>query len=73
MNSSFTGVGGRKADADIVRVSAVKRYEIGPAEGFECDLYAPDGEPWCRFGKGWPRCLNRCRCHNPNHGGRSGA
>lgn len=31
-------------------------------------LYAPDGEPWCRFGAGL-ECLNASRCLNPAHRG----
>lgn len=29
-------------------------------------LYAPDGDPWCRFGTGL-QCLNGVACRNPNH------
>lgn len=29
-------------------------------------LYAPDGDPWCRFGKG-VNCYNGSGCMNPNH------
>jgi hypothetical protein len=42
-------------------------YTVGPAGGLSRDLYAPDGEPWCRFGKGPIRCLNEGRCQNPTH------
>jgi hypothetical protein len=44
-------------------------YTVGPAGGLSRDLYAPDGEPWCRFGRGIIRCLNHeeGRCRNPIH------
>lgn len=29
-------------------------------------LYAPDGDPWCRFGVGLT-CLNGIACLNENH------
>lgn len=47
-------------------------YEAGAAQGKSRALYAPDGEPWCRFGLGL-ECLNECRCLNPNHGRRRAA
>ncbi len=36
-------------------------------EGFDPDLYGPDGSPWCRFEAGSPWCTNGSRCLNPAH------
>lgn len=38
-------------------------------EELDPNLYAPDGDPWCRYGKGFD-CLNGDDCVNPNHGRR---
>lgn len=34
-------------------------------EELDPNLYAPDGDPWCRFGKGF-QCLNGDDCLNHN-------
>lgn len=35
------------------------------------DLWGPNGEPWCTFGKGLD-CTNGFMCRNPNHVGSIG-
>lgn len=41
-------------------------YPYGKAQGLDKRYFAPDGEPWCRFGRGF-RCINGDQCQNPNH------
>jgi hypothetical protein len=35
-------------------------------EEYDPNLQAPDGDYWCRFGKGL-ECMNGEKCRNPNH------
>jgi hypothetical protein len=50
----------------LERAAEVAAQAPRPGDTSDRRLYAPDGEAWCRFGRGLA-CLNRGDCRNPNH------